>query len=143
MAPPKASEWHVMKGRIMKSRLTVASCIVAVLALHSGFLHADDAPASKSAPATTAPTDAAVGDDVIRSAKSFFAVLRDGNADKAHERTSADDRKEHTADEFKQTIDSFRSAPRFRTPSPSTASMAAARMHPRRSGRSSSTTRRR
>src|SRR4051794_15805501 len=99
------------KGWIMKPTLTVVSCMFALLALHAGFLRANDAPASKSVPATTAPAvNAAVGDEVIPSCKSFLGLLRDSNDDaKAYACMSADFRKEHTADEFKQALDAMRS----------------------------------
>jgi hypothetical protein len=98
----------------MKASLIAFTCVAAwtflPTAFHSARADDDDAPAGKSVAATTAPAgDAATGDEVIRSAKSFLGLLRDANDDaKAYECMGEEFRKEHTADEFKQAVESLR-----------------------------------
>jgi hypothetical protein len=116
MARPLSRAGHLRKERIMNPGLIAFTCVATftVVSATARLAQADDAPAAKSVPATTAPVvskqDVAAGDEVIRSTKSFLNLLRDSNDDaKAYEWMSAEFRKEHTADEFKQALESMRS----------------------------------
>jgi hypothetical protein len=111
----------------MKRNLLAVSCMLALVALRGGFAIAEDAPADKAekAPkaAPAAPTvskeDVAAGNEVVREAKAFLALLRDGADEKAYERMSGEFRKEHTAEEFAKDAGDFRD----KSPMPPTTSL--------------------
>src|SRR4051812_7169754 len=97
----------------MKRQLLAVSCVLALVTLRGGFAIAEDAPASKATRAVPPATevskeDAAAGDEVVRAARSFLTLLRDGADEKAYERMSAEFRKEHTAEQFAKDAGDFR-----------------------------------
>jgi hypothetical protein len=97
----------------MNRRTLAVACALAFTVFRGGPSVAEDAPAGKASKAAppavvVSKEDAAAGDEMVREARSFLTLVRDGAEDKAYERMSADFRKEHTAEQFAKDLGDFR-----------------------------------